>query len=80
MEWFFESNNFENWKVTGSLLWIHRKRTFFLPEASVVLWTTHFAVGSGKSILWFVTPEILQYWETHDCRVVLRHGRDVRST
>src|SRR6266702_2634396 len=28
-EWFFESDKFENWKVTGSLLWIHGKRTFF---------------------------------------------------
>ncbi|KAH9069552.1 hypothetical protein EDB83DRAFT_2290451, partial [Lactarius deliciosus] len=24
-EWFFEGNQFENWKVTGSLLWIHGK-------------------------------------------------------
>ncbi|KAH9167671.1 hypothetical protein EDB89DRAFT_1890364, partial [Lactarius sanguifluus] len=24
-EWFFESDQFENWKVTGSLLWIHGK-------------------------------------------------------
>ncbi|KAH9069540.1 hypothetical protein EDB83DRAFT_2551120 [Lactarius deliciosus] len=24
-EWFFDSDQFENWKVTGSLLWIHGK-------------------------------------------------------
>ncbi|KAH9069618.1 hypothetical protein EDB83DRAFT_2674313 [Lactarius deliciosus] len=24
-QWFFESNQFENWKLTGSLLWIHGK-------------------------------------------------------
>ncbi|KAH9055679.1 hypothetical protein EDB87DRAFT_1280661 [Lactarius vividus] len=24
-EWFFESDQFENWKLTGSLLWIHGK-------------------------------------------------------
>ncbi|KAH8983654.1 hypothetical protein EDB92DRAFT_1759443, partial [Lactarius akahatsu] len=24
-EWFFESSQFENWKLTGSLLWIHGK-------------------------------------------------------
>ncbi|KAH9069505.1 hypothetical protein EDB83DRAFT_2372691, partial [Lactarius deliciosus] len=24
-EWVFESNQFESWKVTGSLLWIHGK-------------------------------------------------------
>ncbi|KAH9007423.1 hypothetical protein EDB84DRAFT_1603616 [Lactarius hengduanensis] len=30
-EWFFESSQFENWKLTGSLLWIHGKRTFLYP-------------------------------------------------
>jgi hypothetical protein len=55
-EWFFESNKFEKWKVAGSLLWIHGKRTFLLPVASVISWTTRFAAGSGKSILWFVVP------------------------
>ncbi|KAH9069495.1 hypothetical protein EDB83DRAFT_2188767, partial [Lactarius deliciosus] len=33
-EWFFESSQFEKWKLTGSLLWIHGKRTFLLPVAS----------------------------------------------
>ncbi|KAH9069567.1 hypothetical protein EDB83DRAFT_2551128 [Lactarius deliciosus] len=42
-EWFFESSQFENWKLTGSLLWIHGKP------------------GSGKSVLWFVAAQILQY-------------------
>ncbi|KAH9036079.1 hypothetical protein EDB84DRAFT_1437750 [Lactarius hengduanensis] len=50
-EWFFEGNQFENWKVTGSLLWIYGKP------------------GSGKSVLWFVAPQILQYYETYNCRV-----------
>ncbi|KAH9069639.1 hypothetical protein EDB83DRAFT_2582967 [Lactarius deliciosus] len=27
-EWFFESDQFENWKLTGSLLWIHGKPGF----------------------------------------------------
>src|SRR5258708_1610264 len=69
-EWFFESDKFEKWKVVGSLLWIHGKRTFLLRVISVISWTVHFfAAGSGKSILWFVA-QILQYWETYGCRVV----------
>ncbi|KAH9014037.1 hypothetical protein EDB84DRAFT_859861 [Lactarius hengduanensis] len=33
-EWFFESNRFENRKVTDSLLWVHGKRTLLFPVAS----------------------------------------------
>jgi archaellum component FlaC len=29
--WFCGGDIFEEWKVTGSLLWVHGKRTFFLP-------------------------------------------------
>jgi hypothetical protein len=29
-EWFFRGGFFEKWKDTGSLLWIHGKRMFFL--------------------------------------------------
>jgi hypothetical protein len=32
--------------------------TFILTVGSVILWTTCFAAGSGKSILWFVAPPI----------------------
>src|SRR6266571_6460157 len=28
-EWFFQGSIFAEWKSTGSLLWIHGKRTFF---------------------------------------------------
>ena len=27
-EWFCTGTNFDKWKVSGSLLWIHGKRTF----------------------------------------------------
>ena len=27
--WFTESSTFRNWKVSGSLLWVYGKRTFF---------------------------------------------------
>ena len=30
--WFTQSRTFEEWKDTGSLLWIHGKRTHFLPS------------------------------------------------
>ena len=32
--WFTESSAFRNWKKSGSLLWVHGKRTFF--------WSPHF--------------------------------------
>ena len=66
-EWFIGSDTFEKWKVVGSLLWIHGKRMFVFLVASVILWTTYFAAGSGKSVLWSVTHHMLQYWETYDC-------------
>ena len=30
-EWFFQGNIFTEWKITGSLLWVHGKRTSILP-------------------------------------------------
>jgi hypothetical protein len=30
-EWFFEEDMFKEWKVSGSLIWVHGKRIFFLP-------------------------------------------------
>jgi hypothetical protein len=34
--WFFESNVLTEWKATGSLLWIHGKRTVFEPLTSAL--------------------------------------------
>jgi hypothetical protein len=35
--------------------------------------------GSGKSILWFVAPQILQYWQTYDCQVVMVSQSSTKS-
>jgi hypothetical protein len=35
--WFFESSALTEWKAKGSLLWIHGKRTSFLPPMSRLL-------------------------------------------
>ncbi|KAH9165744.1 hypothetical protein EDB89DRAFT_2007865 [Lactarius sanguifluus] len=47
-EWFIKDGKLGEWKVNGSLLWIHGKCA-----APVILRV--FAAGSGKSILWFVS-------------------------
>jgi len=54
-KWFFEGSMFNDWKSTGSLLWIHGKRTH-LPWFSSRhhLTVSCFVAGSGKSVLWFV--------------------------
>ena len=47
--------------AAGSLLWIHGKGTFlsFVICDRWISWTTPFAAGSGKSILWSVAPQIV---------------------
>ena len=53
--WFFEGSIFQEWKSTGSLLWVHGSRSSDplsnLTPAELCL---VFVAGSGKSILWFV--------------------------
>lgn len=53
-EWFFADNTFEEWKTTGSLLWIHGKRTLLLTLDCSRDLTSHCVAGSGKSVLWLV--------------------------
>ena len=36
-EWFFDGNIFEEWKLAGSLLWVHGRRTFIFPSMSPVI-------------------------------------------
>jgi hypothetical protein len=36
-EWFIDDNKFEEWKVTGSLLWIHGKRELLLLVMALVI-------------------------------------------
>src|SRR5712675_1913769 len=58
--WFLEGNTFQEWKTTGSLLWIHSKRapclTFFPGTISCRI---IIVAGSGKTVLWFVDPLII---------------------
>ena len=56
--WFFQGGIFQEWKSTGSLLWIHGKR---LPRPlSYLTPLMRFCViaGSGKSVLWFVDSQL----------------------
>ena len=53
-EWFFAGNIFEEWKATGSLLWIHGKRTLLRTLDFFRDLTAHCVAGSGKSVLRFV--------------------------
>ena len=66
-EWLIDGDKFRKWMVDGALLWIHGKGTFLSSVTSVISWTTRSVAGSGKSILWFVLPSNLHYWETY-CR------------
>ena len=56
--WFFEGSIFQEWKSTGSLLWVHGKR---LPRPlSYLTPLMRFCIiaGSGKSVLWFVDSSL----------------------
>ena len=53
--WFTESDTFKEWKLNGSLLWVHGKRM----RSSHLLFNwcpdgdfAHLVAGSGNSILW----------------------------
>jgi hypothetical protein len=52
--WFFQGSIFQEWKSTGSLLWIHGKR-LSCPLSDLTSSNTVLMVAdSGKSVLWFV--------------------------
>jgi hypothetical protein len=57
-EWFFRGGIFKEWKVSGSLLWIHGKRMSLCTWS--LLSSDDCTAGSGKTILWFV-PRLWQY-------------------
>jgi hypothetical protein len=55
--WFFQGSIFQEWKSTGSLLWIHGKRLSNCPvlfPTRLPLTATCIVAGSGKSVIWFV--------------------------
>jgi hypothetical protein len=51
--WFMEGSIFQEWHMSGSLLWIHGKRMLFRYSVNLSLLTPPFIAGSGKTILWF---------------------------
>jgi hypothetical protein len=52
--WFFQGSIFQEWKSTGSLLWIHGKRPCCRLFDLTCSNTIFLVAGSGKSVLWFV--------------------------
>ena len=52
--WFFQGSIFQEWKSTGSLLWIHGKRPCCRLSDLTCSNTVFLVAGSGKSVLWFV--------------------------
>ena len=61
-KWFSGGGIFNDWKSSGSCLWIHGKRAFFLAfSMRSVLTTSKPIAGSGKSVLWFVLSPLLPF-------------------
>ena len=55
--WCTKGKILADWKASGSLLWIHGKRTYFITACAILTLTTPGLIaGSGKSILRCVTP------------------------
>ena len=54
--WLFKHSIFLDWMSTGSLLWVHGKRTSFLhlPPQLTPECFPFCEAGSGKSVIWFV--------------------------
>jgi hypothetical protein len=54
-QWFIQGSTLSEWKASGSLLWIYGIRSFLehCVHPLLVL-TSRFIAGSGKSILWYV--------------------------
>jgi len=53
--WFLEGSIYNEWKMTGSLLWTHGNRMVFIVSPPTPLIIFGFIAGSGKSIFWWVT-------------------------
>ena len=54
-QWFIQGSTLSEWKASGSLLWIYGMRSFLVYCVHLILvLTSRFIAGSGKSILWYV--------------------------
>jgi hypothetical protein len=59
--WFFEGSTYQEWKSTGSLLWVHGKRLSRpLSDLTGLLIPFCLIAGSGKSVIWFVNLKWFQ--------------------
>ena len=52
--WFFQGSIFQDWKSSGSLLWINGKRLSRRLSNLTLLTASYIIAGSGKSVIWFV--------------------------
>jgi hypothetical protein len=67
-EWFIHGDTFEEWKMTGTVLWVHGKRAWL----AHLLFVFHVdanrpldvVAGSGKSVLSYVSP--MSYFQCAD--------------
>ena len=58
--WFCRGSLFEEWKLAGSLLWIHGKRT----SSNLSLFhsnQTCYVAGAGKSVLWCAVSHLFSF-------------------
>ena len=78
--WFFESSIFQEWKSSGSLLWIHRKR-WSCPLSGLTPSDSPSCIlaGSGKSVTWFVNYKWFLSEET-DVPYQLHSGPKYRNS
>ena len=58
--WFFQGSIFQDWKSTGSLLWVHGKRLPRPLSHLTPLIPFYIIAGSGKSVLWFVDSSLFR--------------------
>ena len=58
--WFFQGTIFNQWKSTGSFLWIHGKRALLAPPSVNSRSSLNSVAGSGKTILWFAFSQLFQ--------------------
>jgi hypothetical protein len=72
--WFIQGYIFNEWKTTGSLLWIRGNRRFPSLLRFFILIVSCIVAGSGKSVLWYVMT-LLSECFTHFFRKLNDHSR-----
>jgi hypothetical protein len=82
--WCTKSNTFADWKRSGSLLWVHGKRT-----CPTILWALFiangllFIAGSGKTFLRYVAPlrvlSVIEFMSTTTSSAIIREIKNTLS-